>query len=62
MNIEQLRQQLEGDLPPIERWQPKFCGDFPITIKKDGTWHYMGSAIKRDKLIELFASCQTYAG
>lgn len=31
------------------------CGDFPIRIARDGTWHYQGSPIGRKPLVVLFA-------
>lgn len=43
-------------LPPVERWNPPFCGDLDIRIAADGTWYYMGSSIQRERLVRLFAS------
>ena len=37
-------------------WNPQFCGDLDIVIKRDGTWHYMGTPIGRQKIVNLFAS------
>jgi hypothetical protein len=28
-------------LPPVERWNPPFCGDLDIRIAPDGTWFYL---------------------
>ncbi|MTI43590.1 hypothetical protein JM93_02813 [Roseibium hamelinense] len=42
--------------PPVELWNPPFCGDLDIRIASDGTWSYLGSAIQRDALVRLFAS------
>ncbi len=42
--------------PPVERWNPPFCGDLDIRIAADGTWSYMGSPIQREPLVRLFAS------
>lgn len=38
------------------RRQPVDCGDLPFTIRRDGTWMYMGSPIGRKELVCLFAS------
>ena len=38
------------------RRQPLDCGDFPFTIRRDGTWMYQGSPIGRKELVCLFAS------
>lgn len=43
-------------LPPVERWNPDFCGDIDMRIDADGTWFYMGTPIGRPALVKLFAS------
>ncbi|OJJ10769.1 hypothetical protein BKI51_12660 [Alphaproteobacteria bacterium AO1-B] len=42
--------------PPVDKWNPPFCGDLDIRIARDGTWFYLGSPIGRKPLVELFAS------
>lgn len=59
MNLADLQSQLaseQGKTPPVERWDPPFCGDMDLVIKHDGTWHYMGTPIGRKALVKLFAS------
>ena len=65
MSLEQLSQQLldnnqqssaQKKLPPVELWNPDFCGDIDLQIKADGTWFYGGSSFKRMSLVKLFAS------
>ena len=43
-------------LPPVERWNPPFCGDLDMRIAGDGTWFYMKTPIGRPALVKLFAS------
>jgi len=43
-------------LPPVERWNPPFCGDIDMKIDADGTWYYQGTPIGRPALVRLFAS------
>jgi hypothetical protein len=43
-------------LPPVERWQPPFCGDLDMEIRADGTWFYLGTPIGRPALVQLFSS------
>jgi hypothetical protein len=43
-------------LPPVERWNPPFCGDLDMRIAGDGTWHYLKTPIGRPALVKLFAS------
>src|SRR5438309_11687561 len=43
-------------LPPVERWNPPFCGDIDMRIAADGTWYYQKTPIGRLPLVKLFAS------
>ena len=43
-------------LPPVERWEPPFCGDLDMEIRADGTWFYMGTPIGRAPLVRLFST------
>lgn len=45
-----------GAPPPIERWDPPFCGDIDIRVLRDGTWLHDGAPIARPALVRLFAS------
>ncbi len=42
--------------PPVERWNPPFCGDLDMRIAADGTWFYLNTPIGRPALVKLFAS------
>ncbi|MEO0975770.1 MAG: DUF1285 domain-containing protein [Pseudomonadota bacterium] len=46
----------DKSLPPVDKWNPPFCGDLDIRIARDGTWFYLGSPIGRLPLVKLFAS------
>jgi hypothetical protein len=41
--------------PPVERWEPPYCGDIGLKIRADGVWLYQESPIRREALIKLFA-------
>lgn len=43
-------------LPPVEKWNPPFCGDIDMEIRADGTWFYMGTPIGRQPLVQLFST------
>lgn len=43
-------------LPPVERWNPEFCGDIDMEIRADGTWFYLGTPIGRPALVQLFST------
>jgi len=57
MDLQHLSDQISKieDEPPFHLWNPEFCGDMDLTIKKDGSWWYMGSPIGRFQLVKLFA-------
>jgi hypothetical protein len=42
--------------PPVERWNPAFCGDIDMRIAADGRWFYNGGVIARPALVKLFSS------
>jgi hypothetical protein len=43
-------------LPPVEKWNPDFCGDLDMEIRPDGTWFYLGTPIGRMPLVQLFST------
>ena len=43
-------------LPPVEKWNPPFCGDLDMRIARDGTWFYLGTPIGRPELVRLFST------
>lgn len=43
-------------IPPLEQWHPKHCGTMDLKIKSNGEWWHEGQLIKRQSLIDLFAS------
>ncbi|MEC7761332.1 MAG: DUF1285 domain-containing protein [Pseudomonadota bacterium] len=46
----------KGGLPPVDKWNPDFCGDLDMRIARDGTWFYLGTPIGRHELVKLFSS------
>jgi len=50
-----LRDQDKDRLPPVESWNPPYCGDIGMAIAADGTWFYQGSPIGRKPLVRLFS-------
>ncbi len=46
----------QGKLPPVHLWNPDFCGDLDMEIKRDGTWFYEGTPIGRKPLVRLFST------
>lgn len=43
-------------LPPVERWNPPYCGEIDMVIRRDGSWTYMGTPIGRPALVRLFST------
>jgi uncharacterized protein len=52
-----MRAAKDGTSPrPVETWNPAYCGDIGMMIRRDGVWLYQGSPIERPALVRLFAS------
>jgi hypothetical protein len=59
MSLDKISAQLASNnktLPPVEQWDPPYCGDIDIQIKNNGDWFHNGSVFKRLALVKLFAS------
>jgi hypothetical protein len=63
MSLEKISEQLkqselgsEKKMPPVELWDPPYCGEIDLLIKADGHWFYNGTVFKRLALVKLFAS------
>ncbi len=62
MSLDKLSKQLkqlteqQQSLPPVELWDPPYCGEMDLCIKANGDWYYNGTIFKRLSLVKLFAS------
>ncbi|WP_441003776.1 DUF1285 domain-containing protein [Pseudocolwellia agarivorans] len=63
MNLDRISEQLgkpsdgkASKIPPVELWDPPYCGEIDIKIKANGDWFYNNSIFKRLPLVKLFAS------
>lgn len=43
-------------LPPVKQWQPERIGEIDIRIDAEGVWWHEGGEIKRQGLVNVFAS------
>ncbi len=43
-------------LPPVERWDPPYCGEMNLIIRRDGLWIHEGTPIGRARLVRLFST------
>ena len=48
--------QKTGTLPPVHLWDPPFCGNLDMEIRRDGTWFYQGTPIGRPAMVRLFST------
>ncbi len=55
IDVSALRKELLSDEKQCRR-APRECGPLPFLIKRDATWLYRGSPIKRKELVCLFSS------
>ncbi len=46
----------KGGLPPVHLWDPPFCGEIDMEIRRDGTWFYEGTPIGRPAMVRLFST------
>jgi hypothetical protein len=54
--LEALLEAQSGKGPaPVEQWDPPYCGDIGLRIRRDGAWLYQESPIGRMALVKLFA-------
>ena len=54
--LEALIRAVDGrNYPPVEAWNPPYCGDIGLHIAADGRWFYQGSEIRRLSLVQLFS-------
>lgn len=55
-NLEELLKAAKSQqLPPVDKWDPPYCGDIGMRILSDGTWLYQNSPIGRKSLVQLFS-------
>ena len=47
--------QANDSLPPVENWDPPYCGDIGLAIQADGTWVCQESPIQRKAMVKLFS-------
>jgi hypothetical protein len=41
---------------PVDRWDPPYCGDMDLVIRRDGVWVHDGSPIGRAPLVRLLST------
>lgn len=46
----------ESQLPPVEEWEPAYCGEMDLVIKANGEWWHEQTPIGRKKLYKLFST------
>lgn len=59
MSLEKISAQIKAQgekIPPVELWDPDYCGEMDLQIKANGDWFYTGTIFKRPTLVKLLAS------
>ena len=46
----------ERRLPPVDSWDPPYCGHSGMRIAGDGTWYHDGRVIARPAMVRLFST------
>ncbi|PZO89330.1 MAG: DUF1285 domain-containing protein [Acinetobacter johnsonii] len=62
-NLTDIAQYVKGgqsghkrSIPPLDQWHPKHCGAMDLKVLANGEWWHEGQLIKRQAMIELFAT------
>lgn len=58
-DLSQISRQVSSDgkkIPPVDQWNPDFCGDIDMKILRNGQWMYNGTPIGREAMVKLFSS------
>jgi len=42
-------------IPPVDRWNPEYCGDMDMRIAREGTWFHEGRPIERPAMVKMFS-------
>lgn len=43
-------------IPPLDKWNPQFCGKMNLIIKANGEWWHEGTKIQREAMVRLFST------
>ena len=43
-------------MPPVEKWNPKYCGEMNLVIRANGEWWNEGVRMTREPLIKLYST------
>ncbi len=43
-------------IPPVEKWNPKYCGEMDLVIRANGEWWNEGVRMTREPLIKLYST------
>ncbi len=43
-------------IPPVEKWNPKYCGEMDLVIRANGEWWSEGVRMTREPLIKLYST------
>lgn len=46
----------DRSLPPVDAWDPPYCGELDLTIRRDGVWVHEGTPMGRARLVRLFST------
>ncbi len=58
-DLTEISRQLKSSvksIPPVDQWNPDFCGDIDMQILRDGRWMYNGTPIGRESMVKLFST------
>lgn len=49
-------EQWSDQIPPVDQWDPDYCGEIDGKIARDGQWWLQGTPLTRGKLVRLYST------
>jgi uncharacterized protein len=57
LSLAQIAQSVaDKHLPPVDQWNPSYCGNSEMRIASDGTWYHQSTPITRANMVKLFST------
>ena len=53
--LQSVQQFADQPLPPVQEWDPPYCGDMDLRIDRNGVWWHEGREMTRPSLVRLFS-------
>lgn len=55
-SLQNMQDDYEESLPPVDKWNPDLNGDLDMRIDREGQWFYQGGKLNRPAMVKMFSS------